>query len=228
MKKGFTLSEVLIALGIVGIIAVLAIPGVMKNYQNRLYTAQLEKTYAQISDAIQAIMNDERTDNFYETTAGGATVCDATTGECSSGLGYFLTKYFKNIKTNCKDSAEPCISTKTGFYKTMGGTNVSRPSGQYFVQTVSGATIGGSYNPNNNCTSLIVDVNGLSQPNVAGRDIFAIDIRSNGTLADYASGCSPTSAGSAASNCGAQKTNVYEAAAGCLNSVIESGWKMEY
>ena len=45
MKQGFTLSEVLITLGIVGIVAVLTIPGVMKNYKNRLYTAQLEKVY---------------------------------------------------------------------------------------------------------------------------------------------------------------------------------------
>ena len=35
-KKGFTLSEVLITLGVIGIVAVLTIPGVMKNYQNRL------------------------------------------------------------------------------------------------------------------------------------------------------------------------------------------------
>ncbi|MDE6137868.1 MAG: type II secretion system GspH family protein [Candidatus Gastranaerophilales bacterium] len=56
MNKGFTLSEILITLGIVGIVAVLTVPGVMKNYQNRLYTAQLEKIYAQLSDAAQAIM----------------------------------------------------------------------------------------------------------------------------------------------------------------------------
>ena len=49
MKQGFTLSEVLITLGIVGIVAVLTIPGVMKNYKNRLYTAQLEKVYSQYS-----------------------------------------------------------------------------------------------------------------------------------------------------------------------------------
>ena len=228
MKKGFTLSEVLITLGIVGVVAVLAIPGVMRNYQNRLYTAQLQKTYAQISDAIQSIMNDEQTDDFYETTAGSSTACNAVTGVCIQGVGYFLTKYFKNIKTNCRDAAEPCISKQTGFYRTMAGTNISRPTGEYYVQTVTGATIGGSYNPSNNCTSLLVDVNGLSLPNIAGRDIFAIDIRKNGTLADYASGCNINSAGAAASNCGANKTSAYEAAAGCLNNVIESGWKMEY
>ena len=43
MKKGFTLSEVLITLGIVGVVAVLTVPGVMKNYKSRLYTAQLQK-----------------------------------------------------------------------------------------------------------------------------------------------------------------------------------------
>ena len=41
----------------------------MKNYKNRLYTAQLQKAYSQISDAAQAIMNDEHVDNFYETQA---------------------------------------------------------------------------------------------------------------------------------------------------------------
>ena len=31
-KRAFTLSEVLIALGVVGVVAVLTIPGVMRNY----------------------------------------------------------------------------------------------------------------------------------------------------------------------------------------------------
>ena len=228
-KKAFTLSEVLITLGVVGIVAVLTIPGVMKNYQNRLYTAQLEKIYAQVADAAQSIMNDEHTDDFYETTAGGATVCNATTGDCTSGLGFFLQKYFKNIKENCLKTEEKCMPTTAGAYKTVGGVNISPPSGNYFVQTVSGAAIGGFYNPANNCTSLVVDVNGVAPPNVAGRDVFAIDIRSNGTLADYASGCSPTSVGAPASNCTAGNTStLYEASSGCLNNIIEAGWKMEY
>ena len=49
MKKGFTLSEILITLTIVGVVAALTVPAVMKNYRNRLYVAQLQKTYAQIS-----------------------------------------------------------------------------------------------------------------------------------------------------------------------------------
>ena len=95
MNKGFTLSEILITLGIVGIVAVLTVPGVMKNYQNRLYTAQLEKIYAQLSDAAQAIMTDEHVDNFYETTAGGVSNAEChTSGNCTQGLGYFFNNYF--------------------------------------------------------------------------------------------------------------------------------------
>ena len=111
MKKGFTLSEVLITLGVVGVVAVLTIPGVMKNYQNRLYTAQLEKIYSQISDATQALMNDEHVDNFYETTANNAI---PTSGDrASTGAGYFLTKYFKTVKKDCalSGSTNPCVST---------------------------------------------------------------------------------------------------------------------
>ena len=59
MKRGFTLSEVLITLGIVGVVAVLTVPSVMKNYRNRLYVSQLQKVYSQISEATVAIMRDE-------------------------------------------------------------------------------------------------------------------------------------------------------------------------
>ena len=230
-KRAFTLSEVLIALGVVGVVAVLTIPGVMRNYQNRLYTAQLEKVYAQISDAAQAIMNDEHVDDFYESTAGGANVCK-TTGEkkCTAGLAYFLQNYFKNVETNCIKADAPCLETKVGAYKTVGGSNGAPPNtNYYYVQTISGAVIGGSYNPGNNCTSLLIDVNGVGKPNVAGRDVFAIDIRKNGTLADYRSGCLIGSPGALASDCTkGGTTSLFEASAGCVNSIIEAGWKMEY
>lgn len=230
MKKGFTLAEVLITLGIVGIVAVLTIPGVMKNYQNRLYTAQLEKVYAQISDAAQALMNDEHVDNFYETSASGFVVC-TNTGICKGGLANFLSNYFKVIKDNCAGSDEPCISDSATFYKTVNGANVAggMAPADYCIQTISGASICGFHNGTNHCTSLVVDVNGMALPNVAGRDIFSMDIRQNGSIADFGSACLNTNAGTTAENCMKGSTDsLYEASAGCLNSVMQAGWKMEY
>lgn len=227
MKQGFTLSEVLITLGVVGVVAVLTIPGVMKNYHNRLYTTQLQKVYAQVTDAVQSIMNDEHVDNFYETSAGGENVCNENTKECTKGLAYFLQNYFKITKSDCLNETESCLSNN---YRSVGGTSIPTISGNHYaVQTITGAVIGGFYNNANKCTSLFVDVNGTAEPNVAGRDVFAMDIRSNGTIADYQSGCSLLSSGSPAEACTRGDTrNMYSAAAGCLNNVIEAGWKMEY
>ena len=222
MKKAFTLSEVLITLGIVGIVSVLTVPNVIKNYQNRLYTAQLEKVYAQISDAVQSMMDDEHVDNFFETTAGRyATKCDNKTKECSEGLGYFLTNYFKVIRKNCLGNTDnACMSTKAGTYKTLGGSSIV-PDGEYFIQTITGATIGGKADVAAKKAALLVDINGLGQPNIIGRDVFSIEIQGNGTLSDIdkAKGEMCTQGSTA---------NMYTAAQGCLSNIMEAGWKMEY
>ncbi len=234
MRKGFTLAEVLITLGIVGIVAVLTIPSVMKNYKNRLYTSQLEKVYAQISDATQAIMNDEHVDSFYETKANGTEKCtDNTKQTCTGGLPYFLSNYFETVKKNCAsgDADELCVAgSTTSSYKYIDGSNAGGiGSGTYCVQLASGATICGFHNPANKCTSLAVDVNGQAAPNIAGRDLFSMDIHKDGSLSDYGSGCADNAFGCTADRCNAGGGgSVYESACGCVTAVIEAGWKMEY
>ena len=234
MNKGFTLAEVLITLGIVGIVAVLTIPSVMKDYKNRLYTAQLEKVYAQINNATQAIMHDENVDNFYETKANGVDkFTDSTKQTCTGGLPYFLSNYFEAVKKNCAtgNADELCVAgSSTSSYKYIDGSNAGGIStGTYCIQLASGAAICGFHNPGNNCTSLVVDVNGQAPPNIAGRDLFSMDIHKDGSLSDYSSGCSDNNFGCTADRCNAGGGNgVYESACGCITAVIEAGWKMEY
>lgn len=232
MKQGFTLSEVLITLGIVGIVAVLTIPGVMKNYKNRLYTAQLEKVYSQISDATQAIMADEHVDNFYETTAASATTYkDGATDhqEPQTGAGYFLTKYFKTVKKDClKSDKTGCVTSNANTYKTIGNADVPGAGSNYCVQTVSGAAICASYNPGNTCMSMLLDVNGMAAPNVIGRDVFTLDVNKNGSILDYGVGCQITNTDRASLCTTGANDGINNAAVGCLINVMEAGWKMEY
>lgn len=230
MKKGFTLAEVLITLGIVGIVAVLTIPGVMKNYQNRMFTSQLQKVYSQISDATQAVMNDEHLDDFQETSVSRLSAMNSTTGEYTQGPAYFLDNYFKVSRKNCgKGGDKTCAKGKsdTSVYKTLNNTAIGGTD-SYCVQLVSGATLCAAYNQANKCTTIAVDVNGLAQPNIAGRDVFSLDIHRNGSLSDYGSGCSDTSSGAAASECGTKAVDIHTAPSGCLSNIIEAGWKMEY
>ncbi len=225
MKKGFTLSEVLITLGIIGVIAALTIPALMANYRNKLYTAQLKRTYGQIIEAAQTIMNEEQSDNFYTTSAGLPQ--DSSGENCKTGACYFLRNYFKTINENCGTGDHKCVGTS---YKTLNGAATSTPSGTFCIQTSNGATICAAHNTGNQVTSLTVDVNGKDDPNIAGKDVFAMDMKTDGTLSDYESGSNiPGSEGADADKCGlGSAENINAAAAGCLSKIIENGWKMDY
>ncbi len=232
MKKGFTLAEVLITLGVVGIVAVLTVPAVMKNYRNRMYVSQLRKVAAQISDAAVAAMNDEHTDKFYETKVAAANSCtDANNGVCEAGAGYFLNTYFKTIKKNCLNATEPCAVSDGATYKMVDGTELNVGFGhEYCIQNSNGATICANFNPNNTCMSLAVDVNGMSEPNIPGRDIFAMDIHNDGTVSDWGSGCADESFGCDPSVCttGQSLDSISQAACGCYGKLAKNGWVMDY
>ena len=52
-RKGFTLAEVLITLGIIGIIAALTIPNVTAHYRKKTVEAKLKKFYTTINQAVK-------------------------------------------------------------------------------------------------------------------------------------------------------------------------------
>ena len=52
-RNGFTLPEVLITLTIVGALAALVLPGVIKNAQMRANMALLQSTVVNLSDVVQ-------------------------------------------------------------------------------------------------------------------------------------------------------------------------------
>lgn len=53
MKKGFTLAEILIALTIIGVIAMLTIPNLISSYKQSEYKTGLKKAVAAITEAIK-------------------------------------------------------------------------------------------------------------------------------------------------------------------------------
>ncbi len=229
MKKGFTLSEVLITLGIVGVVAVLTVPGVMKNYKNRLYTSQLQKVYSQISEATQAMMNDQHVDNIYETTIASANSCsNATKGICEKGVGLFLNNYFKSVKRNCGNGGtadKACVATT---YTTIDSGTGGSVDAEYCIQNTNGAAICAKWQ--DSMVNLIVDVNGPASPNMIGRDVFAMDIKSDGTIVDYnaANRSKDPTVATAKKACNGSGSTLNSRASGCLNAIIDAGWKMNY
>ena len=54
-NKGFTLAEVLITLGIIGVVASLTIPSLISNYKNKTIETQFKRAYSNIYNAIRII-----------------------------------------------------------------------------------------------------------------------------------------------------------------------------
>ncbi len=228
MKKGFTLSEVLITLGVIGIVSVLTVPAVMKNYRNRLYVAQLKKIQAQISDAATSMMNDSGVSSLAETKISTACAAGTPVTECKTGIQFFLNTYFKTIKKNCgTNRTNPCVAA-AGQYRHLDGSGSLSLPNDYCIQTINGQTICGFYNNNNHCLSVMVDVNGQGQPNTIGRDVFAMDVHRDTKVSDYNSGCSPDSEGFVGCNAKKDSDSIYKNAAGCFNAVKDAHWEMNY
>lgn len=51
-KKAFTLAEVLITLGIIGVVAALTMPSLMSNYRRKVAETQLKQTYSILLNAV--------------------------------------------------------------------------------------------------------------------------------------------------------------------------------
>lgn len=58
-NRAFTLAEVLITLGIIGVVAAITIPSLMENVRNRDLQAQLKKTYSEWNQISMQFMNNK-------------------------------------------------------------------------------------------------------------------------------------------------------------------------
>lgn len=54
MKRGFTLAEVLITLGIIGVVAAITIPNLMTHFQQEQTVTKLKKAYSVINQAYKS------------------------------------------------------------------------------------------------------------------------------------------------------------------------------
>ena len=53
MKRAFTLSEVLITLGVIGVVSAMTLPALVQNYRNHVAETRLKKFYSMFNQAIQ-------------------------------------------------------------------------------------------------------------------------------------------------------------------------------
>ena len=218
MKKGFTLAEVLITLGIIGIVAALTLPNMMKNHQKRVMVAQLQRTVNAISNAMPSYMDDVHATRLFDTDAFNYN----RNPNDLTPLVNFVRDNFKTSKICTSETTgglEACYGNE---YRRMSGTILNGFSGEVCTILKIGSTI--CFNrqwDKNDFPYVYIDVNGPQGPNVWGRDAYQMEFNNSGELAETFSGSDHPQ--NLAAYC---EDNIY--GGGCFNRIIEKGWVMDY
>lgn len=241
-KSGFTLAEVLITLGIIGVVSALTIPTLVKRNTNETHVQQLKKFYATLSQAVDTAMAENSTNTLKETMLGVPE--SASAAQSKAAVNSFLNEYFK-VAVDCDSTPTPCFADS---YKRLDGEDfvLANAKSTYIVSGDAGKCVSladgtavclwsaikptysiwygsGNYH---DMTQLHVDVNGAKGPNILGRDLFALELYSDGKIGDHYDASQLTYFGkdTLLERC---SETVYTGA-GCLSVIILDGWKMDY
>lgn len=170
--KGFTLAEVLITLGIIGVVAALTIPTLINNYQEKVTVTKVKKMYSTLSNAYALYVMDNGESETYPENAAGAIEA------------FNIFKPYLKISQDCGTFGQGCIYE--GRYKLKSGelnNNYSESNVYYKAVLSDGSTIwirgggGGHLDTIGSYSSpIFYDVNGKSGPNQWGYDLFGFRI----------------------------------------------------
>lgn len=158
-KAAFTLTEVLLAVLIVGIIAAMVLPAIVTKYQNKALDSSYLRQVHSLQDSIDSLAAVEN-----QTSNSGTSL--------SSNVETYMKKYLR-VSKYCGATGGDCFAKK--YYQYTGNEKKdytpSYSGGCAILK--NGASV--CINPEGNTTHILLDVNGPKGPNVLGRDLRTYD-----------------------------------------------------
>lgn len=179
-STAFTLAEILIVMGIIGVVATLTIPTVMNDIQDSQYRAAFKKEFSAISQAMSAMRADNGGSLMGIFTGGGTT---------PNNTDPVITKYFRvTSKDRTYNSTGNNIWHDPGQWSYLKGYPTKNPinstctdCGAYILDDGTAMVVNGVDNASCNswgilnlCFTIDVDTNGKKPPNTLGKDIQEI------------------------------------------------------
>lgn len=159
MRKdvGFTLAEILITLGVIGVIAALTIPILMANIQDMQYKIAYKKAYSMASQVLNKLASDNKLELLCRSAAGG---CDGSTNV--TNFNSFRDE-FRIVKDCSSNNNSQCWLSSGELYQGFWPSN----SQNAFIDNSGMAwTMVSGWN------FIAVDTNGFKPPNLWGKDRF--------------------------------------------------------
>lgn len=237
---GFTLSEVLITLGIIGVIAALLIPPILNYYQNQECVTRLKRFYTNLNQAVQDISADYGCPGDLKCTG----IFDVDKGSYQKNSIYILTllaNYLQTDKICSSDSSAPFASDAPGCF---GYDILNRPysflngntalstifyeinAGDRVWATLNDGTFYGLLNVKvspSNYSRVYVDVNGAKKPNQLGRDVFYFQITDKAQVIPY-----DCTTGGSDGSCTKNICDPTGYGQSCSAKLLQDSWHMNY
>ena len=229
--KAFTLAEVLITLGVIGVVAAMTMPTLIKHYQQHETVNRLKETYSILYNAVRM---SETENGLLETWE----IPDASWDNETYAYGKtFFEQYLKpyiKVAKECKKLSNECWADEYTRPNGNKNSNFSASSNYtYGVVLANGSVIG--FNPQNTFCSIYIDLNGKKGPNKLGKDTFTIILAKSSRndffgnfnksgLYMYGQGKTKTELTSGPFGC--SKTATTYAGAYCSGLIMHDGWKI--
>ena len=203
-RVGFTLAEVLITLGIIGIVSAMTIPTLVKNYEKQNTISTLKKAYSTINRAVMNRLIDIEHISFNLSSIEQIEKYWAPYLKIAS-----IEPYSDNSDTN-------------EFYYDMLGNQIWQPNTNFRRATFT-LYDGIRYTIekiNSEDQIILADINGKKAPNKFGKDVFLflLDLRTN-SLSPYGFQLSDDEINS---SCNANGDGQF-----CASKIIKSGWQIK-
>ena len=217
-KAAFTLAEVLITLGIIGVVAALTLPTIIANYQKQVTVTKLQKAYTILNQAFRQSEVDNGSSEFWQETN-------------EIGVDEYFDRYWKkyfNDPVYCQTAQECGYSGPSPYKKFNGSTSgvISIGKPRVFFKTSDGVFylfVDSTTNANGEIYAVnfvFIDINGAKAPNTYGIDVFRFDRVAGKGIIPYGNGASLTAT---IANCNPQSNGEY-----CAARIMKEGWKINY
>ena len=237
-KAAFTLAEVLITLGIIGVVAAMTLPTLIQNHQKQTYVTGAKKATTTLENMFKKIQADDNVTELTNTSLVADGYCSPIFDEqynningCEDEYGNpsvidkTFSKYLKVVKT-CTGTSCPKITYK----EKRGGSLYNTEFGQIlnFGKEVRFYTADGmrySFSWDGLQMNINFDTNGDKGPNEVGRDMFYATYCFEDNKILYAE-----SDAAAHDGCIMPEIRDYyiNNKQGSIGYLMSNGWKMDY
>ena len=161
MKKGFTLAEVLITVGIIGVTSMLVMPMITGKFTQQGRDKQLKKFIVDFEHGLMSEFNKSKF-KYSKLGKGG-----------NANVGLFLRENF-GVGKDCGVEAGNCFAQS--YINNDGQSKDFDPRNGYSVQLKNGVSIYLKPETQSRPAKAYIDVNGPSGPNSCNKDIFTVTI----------------------------------------------------